>query len=176
MVSNGQTTHHRVMRLLAAWIGAALLVSVNALALEAPQGRVILTIKGAVSTPNQGDTAVFSMEMLARLPQTTFVTRTPWHKKPTEFTGPLVRDVLAAAGARGATVTATALNDYRNDIPVDDVRTYDVIVARLVNGKPVPVRELGPLFIMYPYDLKPELRSEQRYSRAVWQLSTITVQ
>jgi hypothetical protein len=42
------------------------------------------------------------MDMLAGLPPTTITTRSPWDKEPRRFTGPLLRDVLAAAGAQGS--------------------------------------------------------------------------
>jgi hypothetical protein len=44
-----------------------------------------------------------------------------------------------------------------------------MVVYRL-DDKPMPVREKGPLMLMYPFDSEPELRSALNYSRAVWQL------
>ena len=38
------------------------------------------------------------MKMLESLPQTSFTTATPWWAQPRKFTGPLLRDVLAASG------------------------------------------------------------------------------
>jgi len=37
------------------------------------------------------------------------------------------------------------------------------------------VRDKGPLFMIYPFDAQPELRSAVYYSRSVWQLSEIEV-
>jgi hypothetical protein len=164
-----------VSALLALSAGAALLVGSVAHALGLPEDTVVLTLRGAVSQPNKGAEAVFDMKMLAALPQKTFTTQTPWYPQPVSFTGPLLRDVLASAGARGGKVVAAALNDYRTDIPFDDALRHDVIVARLMNDKPMPVREKGPLFIVYPYDSKTELRSEIFYNRSAWQLKTLTV-
>jgi hypothetical protein len=87
-----------------------------------------------------------------------------------------LKDVLAVAGASGSRVTAYALNDYRTEIPFSDVEQEDVIVARLMNGKPMTVREKGPLFIVYPFDSRIELRSELYYNRSAWQLSRLVVQ
>ena len=154
---------------------AAATVAGPALALGVPQEAVVLTIRGAVGQPNQGDQAVFDMKMLAALPQKTFTTRTPWFPDAVTFTGPLMRDVLASAGARGGKIVAAALNDYKTDIPFDDVVRHDAIIAREMNGKPMPVRAKGPLFIVYPYDTKQELRSEIYYNRSAWQLKTLTV-
>jgi hypothetical protein len=129
-----------------------------------------------VRKPNQGEVANFDMAMLERLPQHSFVTRTPWYQMPRKFTGPLLRDVLAAAGAQGSNLRAIALNDYRVDLPFDDVQRHDVLLARLLDDKPLAVRDKGPLFIIYPFDSKVELRSTVYYSRSAWQLKTLEVQ
>lgn len=146
-----------------------------AFALDKPAGPVVLTISGALTQANDGGQAQFDMQMLQALPQQSFTTQIRWYPDPVNFTGPLMRDVLAAAGAKGSKITAAALNDYQTDIPFEDVLKYDVILARLVNGKPMTVRERGPLFIVYPYDTKAELRSELYYSRSVWQLRSLSV-
>jgi hypothetical protein len=83
--------------------------------------------------------------------------------------------VLAAAGAEGQTLRAVALNDYRVDIPADDARRYDVVIARLLDGQPMAVRDKGPLFIMYPFDRRPDLRNAVYYSRCVWQLKALDI-
>jgi hypothetical protein len=159
----------------------ALLVSPAALrrpawALDKPSGPVVLTITGRVRLPNAGQTAQFDMAMLERLPQHSFSTRTPWYPGPRKFTGPLLRDVLAAGGAEGSNLRAFALNDYRVDLPAEDAQRWDVIVARLLDDKPMAVRDKGPLFIIYPFDAHAELRSTVYYSRSAWQLKTLEVQ
>lgn len=146
-----------------------------AFALDAPAGKVVLTITGNVGQPNAGDKADFDMAMIEKLPQHTFTTATPWFPEPKTFTGPLLRDVLAAAGAKGSLLRAVALNDYKIDIPAQDADRYEMIVARLLDGKPMPVREKGPLFIVYPFASSSELRSERYYSRSAWQLRTLEI-
>jgi hypothetical protein len=147
-----------------------------AMALDTPAGPVVLTVQGRVRKPNQGDKAHFDMAMLERLPQHSFVTGTPWYSAPRKFTGPLLRDVLAACGAEGSNVRATALNDYRVDLPFADAQRFDVLVARLLDDKPLAVRDKGPLFIIYPFDSSAELRTTVYYSRSAWQLKSIEVQ
>lgn len=154
------------------WGGAGLAMAQS---LEAPQAPVVLTLTGRVRNTNDGANAQFDMPMLERLPQASFSTRTPWYGQARQFTGPLVRDVLRAAGAQGSVLRARALNDYRVDIPFDDVQRFDVIVARLIDGAPMPVRDKGPLFVIYPFDAQPELRNAVYYSRSAWQLRSIEV-
>lgn len=147
----------------------------SAQALDKPQGPVVLTLSGRIRSPNDGTRANFDMAMLERLPQTSFTTRTPWYAQARKFTGPLLRDVLAAAGASGTLLRAVALNDYWVEIPVDDAARHDVVVARLLDDKPMGVRDKGPLFMVYPFDAQPELRNPVYYSRSAWQLRTIEV-
>lgn len=153
-----------------------LLATGSARALDAPEGPVVLSVTGRVRLTNRGVNADFDMAMLQRLPQLSFSTRTPWYSQPRKFTGPLLRDVLAAAGSHGSQLRAWALNDYRVDIPVDDVQRHDVLLARLLDDKPVPVRDKGPLLIIYPFDREPSLRTALYYSRCAWQLKSIEVQ
>jgi hypothetical protein len=87
----------------------------------------------------------------------------------------LLRDVLSAAGAQGSTLRLSALNDYRIDVPADDARRFEVTLARLIDDRPITVREKGPLFVIYPFDSDPALRNALYYSRSVWQLKTIEV-
>jgi hypothetical protein len=145
-------------------------------ALTAAKGRVVLTVKGKISRHNNAQAADFDMDMLADLPQHRFVTRTPWDKQAREFTGPLLRDVLSAVGARGRTVLAVALNDYQVEIPTEDAELFEVIVARLIDGQPMRVRDRGPLFIIYPYDRDEQLRSDRYFKRSAWQLRTLDIQ
>lgn len=147
-----------------------------AFALEPATGKVILTVTGKVTEKNSATGAAFDLAMLEKLPQQTFTTQTPWDKKPIKFKGPLLRDVLAAAKASGTTLKAAALNDYQTSIPFDDAKSFDVIVAHQMNDQPIPVRTKGPLFIVYPFDTKAELRSNVYYERSAWQLKSIAIE
>jgi hypothetical protein len=150
----------------------AALVGHAAAAAEPPQGKVVLT----VSSPAGAGAAVdFDMAMLAALPQHQIRTTTPWHAEPRTYSGPLLRDVLAAAGAKGEQLKAVALNRYKVDIPRADAQRWPVIVARLVDGQPMAIRDKGPLFVIYPFDSDADLRSERYYSRSAWQLRGIEV-
>jgi hypothetical protein len=146
-----------------------------ALASTATGPRVVLTISGEITRGGPQGTLELDMDALAALPQHRLRTRTPWHPGPVEFTGPLLRDVLALAGARGRALTAVALNDYKVDLPLEDAQRWNVIVARLQDGKPMSVRQKGPLFIVYPFDESEELRSERYYGRSAWQLRQLVV-
>ena len=161
--------------LLQASASLLLAPALPARALLPASGPVLLTLTGKVMSPNDGPHAQFDMAMLEKLPQTSFSTRTPWYAQARKFTGPLLRDVLREAGAQGTLLRARALNDYRVDIPADDAQRFDLIVARLLDDQPMAVRDKGPLFTIYPFDAREELRNAIYYSRSAWQLRTIEV-
>ena len=144
-------------------------------ALDAPQGKVILTVTGKIGETNAERQAQFDLAMLEALPQHSFTTQTPWENGPIKFTGPLLRDVLAAVKAQGSQLKAVALNDYRITIPVDDTRRFDIVLAHRMNDQLIPVRTRGPLFIIYPFDSRKELRSNTYYERSIWQLKSLDI-
>ena len=120
--------------------------------------------------------ATFNMSFLLSLPQHTFVAQTPWYKKPVKFTGPLLRDVLAAAKVKGTMIHAIAMDEYRAQIPFSDAQQYDMILAHQMNGQTLTAKNKGPLFVVYPFDSKPELQAIRFYARSIWQLKSIQVE
>ena len=143
--------------------------------LETP-GKPVLLVSGKVGLAKAQAGVALDLAALEGLPQHSFTTHTPWRKEAQKFTGPRLRDVLALVKADGTTLKALALNDYQITIPVDDARKYDVIIAHKINGKPIPVRDRGPLFIIYPFDHLPELQAARYYERSIWQLKSIAVE
>lgn len=144
-------------------------------ALPQPDGRVVLTVSGAVENTNAEGRADFDMEMLKALPAASFETTTPWTEGVPRFEGVLVSDVLDRAGANGDTATAVALNDYQFEIPVDDFDQYPAMLAYQVNGEQLRIRDKGPLWIVYPIDDYAELQNEQTHNKMVWQLRELIV-
>jgi hypothetical protein len=113
--------------------------------------------------------------MLETLGTESFTTTTPWYNGPVTFEGVRMSRLLDRVGAMGTTLTVTALNDYTSDIPIEDFRTYPVILAMKRDGAYMPVRDKGPLFIVYPYDSDPALKHQRYYSRSAWQVARMVV-
>ena len=143
--------------------------------LPRPKEAVILTVIGKVANRNGPEGASFDAAMLQALPGRTTVTNTPWYPKKTSFEGPLGAALLDAVGATGTTLRVTALNDYAVEIPASDFRSWPVILATKIDGAPISVREKGPIFVIYPFDEKPELYNELYFGRSAWQVKTIEV-
>ncbi len=156
------------IRLLAACL--LCFFSIQSTALEVPKGATILKVEGRLARTNQGTAAWLDLEALDALKQHKILTTTPWYDGERTFEGPLVRDLIKWLGAEGATVKAIALNDYMISIPVSDFRLHDVILATRIDGRALTVREKGPIFVMYPFDQTPSLRTEVHFQRCIWQL------
>lgn len=115
----------------------------------------------------------YDLEALQALPQTSFATTTLWTEGEQEFTGVLLSDLLADAGITEGRILATAINDYAVEIPLDEIDDIAPIVAYHLNGETMSVRDKGPLWIVYPYDMSVEYQTEINYSRSIWQLDRI---
>ena len=157
--------------------GMSLLGAANARAepFSKPTGKPILTISGRIGVTNVGETVVLDREMLEGIGMTSFRTMTPWYTEPVVFEGVLMTTLMQRVQAKGETLVVTALNDYTSDIPIADFARFQPIIALKRNGAYMEVRDKGPLFIVYPYDSRPELRSQLFYSRSPWQVARMDI-
>lgn len=143
--------------------------------LPQPEGPVVLTITGMIAVTNRDGAADFDRAMLADVGDRTIRTGTIWTEGQDAFAGPLLVRLLDRVGGHGTRLEATALNKYVSPIPVTEIGEDGPIVARLMNGEEIPVRQKGPLWIVYPFDTHPEFRNDSTYARSVWQLRSIHV-
>jgi hypothetical protein len=140
-------------------------------------GPVILRIDIPQAEGQAPRTVTFDMAAIKAFAQTTFTSKTPWYKTPVTFTGPLLRDVLAAAKVtQGTTLKATALDEYAVRIPITDAQQYDMVLAHSIDGVTLTPRTKGPLFVVYPYDSQAPLHSVKYYERSIWQLKSLQVE
>lgn len=144
-------------------------------ALPVPKGPVILTITGAIEQTNAPGQARFDREMLEALGTTSIRTGSAWADHVQDFEGTPLKAVLDRVGAKGASMIASALNDYRITIPVDDLE-FSPLLATKVDGRILTIRDKGPLWIVYPRDDYDELRDIRYESRWVWQLNRLHVE
>ena len=170
--------------LISAWIAfcigavAALVgsqTSAQESSLPLPQGPVVLEISGRIMAGAPEQYFAFDIEGLESLGTTELRTETPWTTGTITFTGVRLSDILKAVGAQGTVVLATALNDYSISIPRKDTDLYNVVVATRQNGRMMTVRDRGPLWVIYPWSDRPELRNELYYARSIWQLMSLEV-
>ena len=158
-------------------IAVASLAAVSLLAagaVGADTEKPILTVSGKIAAGPEGSVQ-FDRAALEKLGMVAVETKTPWHNGTVKFEGVPLDKLMKQVGANGEKVMAVALNDYATEIPIDDFAKYNVILALKRDGEYMPVRDKGPLFVIYPYDSDPELKSQKFYSRSVWQVARLIV-
>ncbi len=142
---------------------------------DLPNEKPNLTVSGKIGARDKNASVQFDRATLEALGTVRFETTTPWYKGPVAFEGVPMDVLMRHVGAEGQRVVAIALNDYSSEIPVEDFKKYNVILALKRDGEYMPVRDKGPLFIVYPFDSDPELKSQTFYGRSVWQVARLVV-
>jgi len=129
----------------------------------------------AVSGSSVAKPLVIESGQLASLPAHEITTTTPWTGRA-RFSGPRLTEVLAQLGAAGSRVSLIAIDDYKVELSMADIRRYEPIVALSMNGDSLPPRGRGPFWLMFPFDDHPELQNDAWYFRAIWQIDRIRVE
>jgi hypothetical protein len=165
----------------------------------AGRGPTLLTITGAIGRTNRGplDPALDQMmhkqqlgfskayaldfAALAGLPAQTIRPTLEYDAKVHVLRGPLLLDVLALAGTRPAataTLVLRAVDGYAVTVTVAQARAQRFIVATHLDGQPMPLGGLGPLWAVYDADRVPEMAAQplaQRFGACPWALYHIDV-
>lgn len=142
----------------------------SATGLEQPAGEILLTVSGNISYQNHEDGAVFDLQMLEAMPVTSFETNTPWTEGVTKFSGVRLDYLLEVVGAKSAMMKMIAEDGYIYDLEREINKRYPVIIAYKKNDEYMSLRQLGPLWVMFPFDDFPELATEENRAASVWQL------
>ena len=132
----------------------------------------LLTVSGNIAG---GGEIHFDREALEALATETVRTSTPWTEGVQEFQAIPLKALLAHVGAKGSMLKAVALNDYAADVPIEDSIAAGGFIAIRQNGKPMSIRNKGPLWILFPYDADPKLTTDSYLNRSVWQLRSLAV-
>lgn len=166
------TFHRQIPGLARRCASAAAIGAILCLPLRVAASEILLTVTGAIASDGP---RTFDRAALSDLPRATITTSTVWTADVSRFTGVRLADLMDALGVKGGVLHAVALNDYAIDIPLGDAETSAAIIAYEVDGKPLSVREKGPLWIIYPYDSAVRFRTETIYGRSIWQLVRLDV-
>lgn len=153
----------------------AVAASVLAMSLSAGSAMAEDTLLTVVA--EDGTEAVFTRDRLESLPQHAFRTETQWTWEEKEFSGPLLTDVLAEAGISEGSVGLVADDGYQVDFSFTGNAKYLTddypIIATRTDGQPFPEDEMGPLWVIFPYDDHPDLDAKPVYDISIWQLVKI---
>lgn len=116
----------------------------------------------------------FSLAQLEALGLYRVSTSTFWPGDEGVFEGPLLADVLKAAGlADVAEIRVSALDGFTQIVPHEDWARWPVMLATRKQGQPMTTRNKGPIRIVYPRDMDPQLADARYRLRWVWLLKRI---
>jgi hypothetical protein len=120
----------------------------------APREEVVLTMSGAIGARNQGKKLALDLASLERMRTVQLEATEPYLKKKLTFEGVMLSDLLAVADVpESATkLHVTALDDYKVDFSLADVRSSRMLLATKTDGKHMPVERAGPIRIVFPDD------------------------
>lgn len=139
----------------------------------ADSDKVVLTVSGKLTN---GEAVDFTIAELEALGISSITTHSPWDDVAVTYEGVSMAVLMQAVGATGDTAAILALNKYRTEVPVTDFIDHGVILASRKNGERMPISDKGPLFVIYPFDEKPELNTEIYHSRSAWQVRRIVIE
>jgi hypothetical protein len=141
--------------------------------ISAPKGEVVLTVSGDIGEANKGRKLEFDLASLEKMRQVRMEAAEPFLKRRVTFEGVLLSDLLAVAGAPDSAnkVSLTALDDYKVDFKVADVRSSQMLLATKADGKHMPVDRSGPIRIVFP-DGSPLGRNPDLW---IWSVSSMKV-
>lgn len=165
------------------FLGAAALgaVATPSLALASPhalRGPALLTVSGLIGRGNRGpldpvrdqmmvkqkisfDRAhAFDFAALTALPAMTIKPTLEYDAKPHTLKGPLLLDVLKVCGVKPTGTTmlfVRAVDGYAAQVSAADAASYRFIVATHLDGQPMGLGGLGPLWVVYDADRFPDV-------------------
>jgi len=127
------------------------------------------------ASSSESDTHTLSLAALDALEQVTFTTTTIWTDGAVTFSGVPLKSVLAQVNGNATAVEMIALNDYKVAMPLAQIEDSAPIIATRMNGETMSVRDKGPYWVVFPYDLDPKYQTETIYAYSIWQLNRLKV-
>lgn len=167
---------------------------------QRPVGPGLLTITGAIGRGNRGpldkaldqmlakqqitfDKAhVFDFAALVRLPAVTIRPTVEYDAQVHALKGPLLSEVLQAAGvdvSRPAKLVLRAVDGYTVNLSLAQAHQQRFIVATHLDGQPMALGGLGPLWAVFDADRYPEMAAKplpERFAQCPWGLYHLAVQ
>jgi hypothetical protein len=194
MIANMDKRHF-----LGALAAAAALPAAQA-ASAVKRGPALLTVTGAIARANRGPfnpvadqmmhkqklafgkAWVFDFAAIAALPAITIKPTLEYDGKVHTLSGPLLEDVLKAAGAQtsgSSRIVLRAVDGYAAVVPLALARAQRFIIATHLEGEAMALGGLGPLWAVYDADRIPEMAAKpvaERFGACPWALYHIEVQ
>ena len=185
---------------LAAAMAAAALPAMARAAPAGLRGPALLTVTGSIAKPNRGPfdavrdqmmhkqkisferARAFDYAALTNLPAHTIRPTLEYDGKAHALRGPLLEELLKAAGAPqddAVRLLLRAVDGYAAALTLAQVRARRVIVATHLDGQPMALGGLGPLWAIHDADRIAEMAAlplAERFASCPWALYHIGVE
>lgn len=118
--------------------------------------------------------------MLQDMPETNYTTSTVWTEAVDTYTGVLLYDFLEALSVDVTTqngqIVFKALDDYKVLLPFADIDRVAPMIAFLKDDAVLSLRDQGPFWLIWPYDLSSQYRTEAIYARSIWHIVSMDIE
>lgn len=155
-------------------------------------GPVLLTVSGQIGAGNRGPfdpvldqmmgkqklafskAHAFDFAALTALPAVTIKPTLEYDSKPHTLKGPLLVDVMKACGVKPTDKTAffvRAVDGYAAQVTFAEATQRRFILATHLDGRPMALGGLGPLWAVYDADKFPDIAAKplkDRFSNCPW--------
>lgn len=156
------------------------------------RGPTLLTVSGQIGAGNRGPfdpvldqlmakqkvgftkAQTFDFATLTALPAITIKPTLEYDNKPHALSGPLLSDVMKTCGAQATAKTAyflRAIDGYAAHIAAAEATRLRFIVATHLDGRPMALGGLGPLWAVYDADRFPDMAAKpvpDRFASCPW--------
>jgi len=163
------------------------------------RGPIVLTVSGAIGAGNRGpfDPAldqmmgkqkvafskahVFDFAALSTMPPTAIKPTLEYDGQPHALKGPLLMDVIKACGVKPTDKTGfflRAVDGYAAQLSAAEATQRRFIVATHLDGRPMALGGLGPLWALYDADRYADMAAKpvtERFGSCPWALYHIEV-
>jgi hypothetical protein len=146
-------------------------------AIPQPSDKVILKVTGKIGADNGAGAISMDLATIESVGVVEFKVSDPFKKKSITYRGVFISDLLDLWQVKpeATKLHLVALNDYAVDVPIADLRKYQVLFALQADGQYMPVEDRGPAMLVFPYD-NFTLDHLVYDSYWIWQIASIDVQ
>ena len=120
-----------------------------------------------------GTETVLRTRDLSAMPQRSVKAVTPWTEGVVTFSGVPFETLAREFGGDAGRVTLKAINAYKITLEVPELLADEALLAIRMNGRPMPVRDKGPIWLVFPSARRPELAHADNVHRWIWQIDEI---
>lgn len=167
---------------LAACSGQPVYETVSAISLTAddllePNGDPILSVAGAFERTVDGNEIRLDLETLDRFGVVEYTIFDPWLKTDVTYSGVLMATILDTleVASTAEIVGLSALDDYRVEIPVDDIREWPILLATRRDGQPLRISDGGPSRVIYPVHAFRDAANAEYRANWIWNVARVEI-